>query len=173
MIICIDGANFVGKSTIINEIKKKLHNIKIIEDYEIKEMADKLGNYLDARLEIQKKYNLASTKDDIIICRWFPSMYVFDYSKDYLKFNMDIRNLIEPDFTFVIGASMFNLIKRQNSRTGFKLQKNIFEQLVLYKNIARKMKYKYYKNNNIKQKNRIVKEIIDTIVNTNISNENK
>lgn len=163
MIICIDGANFVGKTTIINEVRKNIPNIKVIEDYEIKEIADKVGNYLEARLEIQRKYKLQTTNDNIIICRWFPSMYVFDYSNNYVKFKEDMKKLVNPDITFVIGASFINILKRKKSRIGFKFNRNILKQLIQYKKACEILNYKYYENNSICQRDEIVKRIVNSV----------
>ena len=164
MIICIDGANFVGKTTIINDVKKSIPNLVVIEDYEINNEASIKGNFLDARLEIQKKYDFETAQNDILVCRWFPSMYVFDYSGNYNKFKNDMKKLIAPDDTFVIGTSFINIIKRRKSRYGFKLSKSIIKQLFMYKRISKRLNYKYFINNTISQKERIVETIVDAFL---------
>lgn len=55
MIICIDGANGVGKSTILKELLKSYKNFILFEDDEISKIANEIG-FLNARKLIQKKF---------------------------------------------------------------------------------------------------------------------
>ena len=149
MIICIDGANGVGKSTILKELLKNYKNFVLFEDDEISKIASEIG-FLNARKLIQKKF---LAYENVIICRWFASMYVFDYKKNLEKFLKDKKLLINPDYTIVIGCKLNLLLKR------IKQRKNLQEQLQDFKFIANYLQYDYMENNNSKDLKLILQKI--------------
>ena len=155
MIICIDGANGVGKSTILKELLKNYKNFVLFEDDEISKIASEIG-FLNARKLIQKKF---LAYENVIICRWFASMYVFDYKKNLEKFLKDKKLLINPDYTIVIGCKLNLLLKRIKQRKNFSLKKDLQEQLQDFNFIANYLQYDYMENNNSKDLKLILQKI--------------
>ena len=154
MIVCIDGPNFVGKSTIISEVKSKVKNLKIIEDSEIFEVAQNIGDFYEARLILQQKYNLTNNNQNVLICRWFPSMYVFDGRKDFADF-------VTPDYTFVILSPLDQLLERQKKRNNFKVQMPLAIQLEKFKEAVKVMDCICLQNKDVSDINYISQLIID------------
>lgn len=132
MLICVEGMDGVGKSTIAGDISQLL-NIPIIEkpinsllmlegnqSYKIKEKI-----YDDYSENIQAIYYLMgylsalelATKNDIILDRGFLSTYYFSYcEKNSNLFDFFAENYGFPDLTIIIYASITERIRRIKNR---------------------------------------------------------
>ena len=137
MIICIDGPNGVGKTTLAYKIREKFENIQILDDDLLSKINRRL--YLHKRLFLQKEYNLYDNHNKIIILlRWFPSMYIFDYYKNDEQFLIDSQKLIKPDVNVILCSRLSSIKKNLIERTNFKVCLSIEEQILRFEYFARK-----------------------------------
>ncbi len=154
MIVCIDGPNFVGKTSIIEEVKMVIKDLIVIEDTEIFECAQEVGDFYEARIKLQKNYNLYDRNQNVLICRWFPSMFVFD---DVTEFN----DLIVPDYTFVIICDLDNLVMRQGMRRHIDIKMRLSEQIEKFEKTVNIINCQCLKNDNLQDFKKIVNRIVD------------
>lgn len=142
MIICIDGANGVGKTALAKRLSKKIDSI-IIDDSVLKKYL-KNGDYLQARVELQKEF---AKYANIILVRWFPSMFTFDYKDSKDEFENAIKFLIKPDYTFIVTANEHKVRHRLKKRFSFSVQKDIKLQLEDFESYAKENNILLLKNN--------------------------
>lgn len=154
MIVCIDGPNFVGKTSIIEEVKVFVKDLIVIEDSEIFECAQELGSFYEARIKLQKKYNLYDRKQNVLICRWFPSMFVFDGVTDF-------KDLVVPDYTFVIICDLDKLLIRQGMRKHLDLKMSLSEQIEKFKQVGSVIDCHYVQNDSLRDLKTIASRIVE------------
>ncbi|MCL2860144.1 MAG: hypothetical protein FWF46_06275 [Oscillospiraceae bacterium] len=162
MIVCLEGANCVGKTTILNLLKEKFSNAIIIDDFIINDYLNKENDYLQARINIQKDYDLFNKNKLFIVVRWQISMYVFDFFNED-DFNDGLNKLVIPDYTVIIDSNKFIIKYRLRKRKDFIINMDILKQLKRYRLSAKKFNYEIYKNNIKHDQKRIIKSISDNI----------
>ena len=154
MIVCIDGPNFAGKSTIISKVKSKIKDLIIIEDSQIYKTAQCCGSFYNARIKLQQEYNLKTTTKNVLLCRWFPSMYVFDEVTNFSEF-------VKPNHTFVVLSSLNVLKQRQKLRDDFPVKMDLELQIAKFKSAAQFLNCRCVENNDENSLNDISNQIID------------
>lgn len=162
IVIIIDGANGVGKTTILNQLSTRVPNVEIYDDEDLKEIFNQCHDYIRAREILQSKF-----KDDdtiYIVARWFASIYVFDYYNNYSEMKLNIANLVLPDYSCIITANSKNIIDRLAMRNNFEISMNLEEQLMKYEEASKLLKYDMYINNDEHDLNNIINNILDKVM---------
>lgn len=160
MIICIDGPNCCGKTTIANLIKQQLPSIIVIDDNFVKNNLIE-GDYLKTRKELQKHF---FDDETYLLIRWLPSMYVFDYYGDEKKFKKDSKYLVKPNLEYIILSKEDKIKERINKRENFKIAMSIEEQLKRYREYSQKFNCKLLNNEMEKDLLLIVNEILKDLI---------
>ncbi len=117
---------------------------------------------MEARKYLQKLFDHESSI--YIICRWFPSMYVFDYYNNYPELQKAIKCLITPDYSCVITAKKSTVLKRLDKREQFNLAMDIDEQLIKYKEAAKLLKYDIFDNDDEDSFNIIIERLSNEVL---------
>ena len=129
MIICVDGPNFSGKTTLLDKFKL-LDNVIVIDDNILNDYFKRTNDYFLARKKIQETYKFSEKNKIFIISRWIATLLVFDYYPD-ITFNK-LEELIVPDYTIILNVKYEELIRRCKNRNGFVNRMEYHEQIKRY-----------------------------------------
>lgn len=141
-IISIEGPNLVGKTTLINTIKKYVPAV-VYNDYDLNKyiIPSDPYPYFFARIRLQKDFVNYDSDTIVILDRWHISQYVFDFFGQHgmLDYMMKTYGMVMPRKSYMLIES-HNVMKerlevRKRENSDFVLKMPIDEQIYRY-NIA-------------------------------------
>lgn len=149
ILICLEGPNCVGKTTLAKKIEASLNGsypVTVLSDTNLEQLApqseDMASRYLSARKKMQFTYNLTQTDGRVVILeRWQISSLVFDYfpliEQGYPISSLLDPNLVNPDLTYVLLEEEKVLESRSKDRSClFELQLPLSIQINRFQIVA-------------------------------------
>lgn len=152
VLVCLEGPNGVGKSTLAAAVRAELRQpgieVTIVTDTLVSLLAQARGDtpaaYRAAREMVTRHYGLADTSRRVVILeRWHLTTLVFDHWNQLRQGTMPCLSTllpVMPDLTYLLTADMATLRSRHQDRLrrrpGFTLGLPLIEQVHRYRQVA-------------------------------------